>query len=133
MIGLALALAAATSAPDVSGLWRTPGDGGSLVRLAPCGDALCGRIVSSRRIKADPGQRDVRNRNAAQRDRALKDLTFMRVKAVGVGRWGDGWVYNPEDGGTYKGVMTLREDGALELTGCIVRPLCKTQVWRRAD
>lgn len=138
MISLALVLALAApaeakAAPDVSGLWRTPSDGGSVVRLSRCGEALCGRIVNSPRLKADPDQRDVRNRDAGQRDRALRNLVFMQVKATGPGRWGEGWVYNPEDGGTYKGVMQLRPDGALELTGCIVRPFCKTQVWRRID
>jgi uncharacterized protein (DUF2147 family) len=135
--GLVLAAALAAPAPatseDVKGLWRTPVDGGSLVRLVPCGEALCGRIVSSPRLKVAPDQKDIRNRDVSQRGRALHDLTFMRVRSIGPGTWGDGWVYNPEDGGTYKGVMELKPDGALRLTGCIVRPFCKTQIWRRAQ
>ncbi|MBO9706617.1 MAG: DUF2147 domain-containing protein [Caulobacter sp.] len=132
LAGLAGADPATATAADLAGLWHTPVDGGSVVRLVPCGQALCGRIVSSPQLKAVPDQKDVRNRDEAQRGRALANLMFMQVKPIGPGRWGDGWVYNPEDGGTYKGVMELKPDGTLRLTGCIVRPFCKTQTWRRA-
>jgi len=127
-----LASPAIATSEDVKGLWRTPVDGGSLVRLAPCEEGLCGRIVNSPRLRAVPDQKDIRNRDAALRGRPLRNLTFMKVRATGPGTWGDGWVYNPEDGGTYKGVMALKPDGTLRLTGCIVRPFCKTQIWRRA-
>lgn len=138
MIGGVILAAALASTPDspaarVAGLWRSPTDGGSVVRLAPCGEAICGRIVSSTRLKADPNQRDIRNRDESQRDRVLRDLLFLKVRPIGPNRWGDGWVYNPEDGATYKGVMELKADGTLRLTGCVVAPLCKTQTWRRAD
>jgi uncharacterized protein (DUF2147 family) len=133
IIGLMLAAGLVGASENPLGLWRTPVDGGSLVRLAPCGEALCGRIISSPRLKAVPDQKDIRNRDTSQRGRALQDLTFMKVKSIGPGAWGDGWVYNPEDGGTYKGEMVLQPDGALRLTGCIVRPFCKTQIWRRAQ
>lgn len=133
MAGLMLAAGLAAASENPLGLWRTPVDGGSLVRLAPCGEELCGRIVSSPRLKAVPDQKDIRNRDVSQRGRALHDLTFMKVRSTGPGTWGDGWVYNPEDGGTYKGVMVLQPDGTLRLTGCIVRPFCKTQIWRRVQ
>lgn len=120
-------------AKAVSGLWRTPVDGGSVVRLAPCDGGLCGFIVSSPHIQADPNQKDVRNRDAVKRDRGLRNLMFLKVRATGPGRWSDGWVYNPEDGGLYKGEMSLQPDGTLYLRGCIMAPFCKTQTWRRAD
>ena len=46
--------AAAAPAGGPVGVWRTPEDGGSLVRIEPCGDALCGRIVTSPRLRAYP-------------------------------------------------------------------------------
>ncbi|MDR3507308.1 MAG: DUF2147 domain-containing protein [Caulobacteraceae bacterium] len=114
------------------GLWKTPEAGGSFVRIETCGDALCGRVVTSARLRAHPDQKDERNRDATQRDRPVKDLLILKVKAIGPNRWGDGWVYNPNDGGTYKGVMELRNASELHLTGCIVAPFCKTQTWERA-
>jgi uncharacterized protein (DUF2147 family) len=128
-----LASTASVSASDLAGLWHTPADGGSIVRLTPCdADGICGRIVTSPHIRATPDQKDIRNRDLTQRSRTLRDLMILKVRAIGPGRWGDGWVYNPEDGGTYRGVMALQPDGTLRLTGCIVQPFCKTQTWRRA-
>jgi uncharacterized protein (DUF2147 family) len=56
---------------------------------------------------------------------------FLQLRATAPGRWTDGWVYNPRDGGTYHGQMELKANGALRLTGCVVAPFCKTQIWTR--
>jgi uncharacterized protein (DUF2147 family) len=138
MIGPALAAAllagpSASGGQDVAGLWRTPVNGGGLVRLGPCGADLCGEIVTSPRLRSHPDQRDVRNARPELRSRPLKGLRMMRASPAGPGRWNRGWVYNPEDGRTYSGEIHLLPDGRLKLTGCVVRPLCKTQVWQRAD
>jgi uncharacterized protein (DUF2147 family) len=45
--------------------------------------------------------------------------------------WRNGSVYNPADGGTYRGTITMTNDNSLRLRGCIVAPLCKTQTWTR--
>jgi uncharacterized protein (DUF2147 family) len=136
MIALALAGLLASQASgggDLSGLWRTPVDGGSVIRLSRCGDEVCGHVVTSPHIRATPDQRDIRNRDPALRGRVLRDLMVMKVRPLEPGKWGKGWIYNPEDGGTYSGEMVLRPDGALRLTGCIVPPFCKTQTWRRVQ
>ena len=141
MIGKAFALAAATlmiaaaPAPNgAAGLWQSPEDGGSLVRIDNCGGDICGRLVTSPRLRAFPDQTDVRNRDQGLRGRRLRDLLVLRARATGPNRWGDGWLYNPVDGTTYKGDLELRNDGALlRLTGCVIAPFCRTQVWRRAD
>ena len=44
---------------------------------------------------------------------------------------GGGSVYNPADGRTYRGTITMTGDNSLRLRGCIVAPLCKTQTWTR--
>lgn len=136
ILGLALAALLASAAADLpaqaAGLWRTPSDGGSLVRLEPCGGKLCGSIVSSPRLTANPAQQDVLNSDPARRGRRLKGLRILEVTPRADGHRADGWVYNPEDGRTYKGALRIEPDGRLHLTGCVVRPLCKTQVWRRA-
>ena len=115
------------------GVWRTPVDGGSLVRLEACENDLCGRIVTSPHLRANPDQRDVRNRDPSQRGRALSDLLVLKVRPTGPDSWGSGWAYNPEDGATYKSVVQRKNDHVLKVTGCIVRPFCATQIWTRAD
>lgn len=116
---------------DIRGLWRTPVDGG-LVRIETCGRDVCGILVQSAALRADPDRRDLRNADPRLRTRPLGGLRLLQARPAGPARWTDGWVYNPEDGRTYRGSLRLRTDGRLELTGCVVRPLCRTQVWTRA-
>jgi uncharacterized protein (DUF2147 family) len=42
-------------------------------------------------------------------------------------------LYNPTDGGTYHGSISVVDENTVKLTGCVVFPLCKTQVWHRAS
>lgn len=126
-------LAAAQSSQTILGVWRTPSDGGSTVRISACGDAVCGQIVSSPALRADPNLRDGRNSDASLRTRRLQGLRILQVRPGGPGRWSDGWVYNPTDGKTYRGSITLTPEGRLRLTGCVVRPLCQTQTWTRVS
>ncbi len=99
--------------------------------IAECGQALCGKIVTSDRIKFDASLPDARNKDPALRGRPLKDLQILQGFTGGPAEWKGGVVYNPEDGGTYKGSIRLVDPDTLRLTGCIFAPLCKTEVWRR--
>jgi uncharacterized protein (DUF2147 family) len=113
------------------GLWQTPVDGNGLVRIEPCGARVCGYIVDSPRLRAYPDQRDERNRDPALRNRRVAGLKVLDARLVEQGRLDDGWVYHPVEGNTYTGSAVLTDDGRLRLTGCVVWPLCRTQIWRR--
>ena len=128
----ASALAAPALAGDPTGLWQTPTNGGQ-VRIERCGNALCGTLVTSAHIRADPNIRDARNKDASQRDRTLRGLRMLSGFTGGPTEWRNGSVYNPEDGGTYRGTITMTNDNTLRLRGCIVAPLCKTQTWTRVQ
>lgn len=123
-------VAAPALAADPTGLWQTPSRGGQ-VEISKCGAGLCGRLISSEGLKADPNLKDVNNSNAALRGRALKGLTILTGFSGGPQEWTGGSIYNAEDGKTYSGSITLDGDNALKLRGCVVVPLCKTQVWTR--
>ena len=124
------ALASPALAADPTGLWQTPTNGGQ-VRIARCGQALCGTLVTSDHIRADPNQRDARNKDESQRGRTLRGLPMLSGFTGGPTEWRGGSVYNPADGGTYRGALTMTGDNSLRLRGCIVAPLCKTQTWTR--
>lgn len=128
----ASALAAPALAGDPTGLWQTPTNGGQ-VRIERCGNALCGTLVTSAAIRANPNQLDVNNKDAAQRSRTLRGLRMLSGFTGGPTEWRGGSVYNPEDGGTYRGTITMTNDNTLRLRGCIVAPLCKTQTWTRVQ
>jgi len=127
---IAAALASPALAGDPTGLWQTPTNGGQ-VRITRCGQALCGALVTSDHIRAQPNARDEHNKNEAQRNRPLRGLTMLSGFTGGPTEWRGGSVYNPADGGTYRGTITMTNDNSLRLRGCIIAPLCKTQTWTR--
>jgi uncharacterized protein (DUF2147 family) len=135
----ALALVAATfvagpasaANPDsVLGKWRTPSRNG-VVQIDRCGASICGRLIESDNIRSNPELRDANNKDAAKRNRRLKDLQLLGGFTRSASNWGGGTIYNPEDGGTYKATITPAGPDTLKLKGCIVWPLCKTQPWTR--
>ncbi|HZC15337.1 MAG TPA: DUF2147 domain-containing protein [Caulobacteraceae bacterium] len=126
-----------TAAPPAAagpiGLWRTPEDGGSTVRITDCGGAICGRLVTSRRLKDNPDQRDVLNKDPNLRTRQVRDLLVLTSKPIGPNRWGGGWAYDPTAGKTYTGSVELKNPGVLLLTGCVAVVFCRTETWERAE
>ncbi|MGU3493659.1 DUF2147 domain-containing protein [Xanthobacteraceae bacterium A53D] len=125
-----LAALAPAAAADVTGLWATPDHGGQ-VEIAKCGASVCGRIVTSADIQADPGLKDARNTDASKRDRPLKGLQILGGFSGGPNEWTGGQIYNAEDGKTYSATLTLDGDSKLKVRGCVVVPLCQTQTWTR--
>ena len=124
------AVSGSAFAADVTGLWATPTNGGQ-VEIARCGNSLCGKLVTSNNIKADPTLKDSKNKDESQRGRTLKNLQMLYDFTGGPTKWTGGKVYNPDDGGTYSGTIEQLSDNKLKLKGCIVAPFCKTQVWNR--
>lgn len=88
----------------ILGKWRAPG--GGIVRVAPCGDAYCARVITGRHKGKDAGSMS------------------------GSGGAYTGTVTDPRDDRTYSGSATV-EDDKLRLTGCALKVFCKTQVWVR--
>lgn len=123
-------LAALSSAASLVGLWNTPVDR-SQVRVAACGDDICGYVIASTRLAVEPDQRDAHNPDASLRTRPVRNLKIMQIHAADAGQF-RGWVYDPKSGHTYRVVVRLRPDDHLELTGCILGPLCGSQSWNRA-
>jgi uncharacterized protein (DUF2147 family) len=76
---------------------------------------------------------DNHNPDRALRSRSLIGVEIVRgVRETAPGVWGDGELYNPDDGRTYTGTITLR-GSTLELRGCALGVFCQTQVWRRPE
>jgi uncharacterized protein (DUF2147 family) len=114
-------------AADPTGEWVRP-SGSSKIRIAPCGGALCGKLVWLREPRMDS-----KNPDPSKRSRSLVGTrTVLGMKPNGANSW-KGKVYNAEDGKTYTGVMTLVNGNALKLEGCVLGGLiCKGETWKRA-
>jgi uncharacterized protein (DUF2147 family) len=113
--GSLVAAAGAAQAGDPSGVWLRD-NGNSKVRIAKCGAAYCGTIVwlKDKSGPAKMGQR-----------------VFFDMKPDGENSW-EGSAFNPEDGETYSGSMTLA-GARLTTAGCVLGGLiCRTVNWSRS-
>lgn len=130
---LAIALAAQAASP-VQGDWLTQSASGK-VRVAPCGDKLCGTIVWLKNpLDKATGQvqRDANNPDPSLRARPVVGLQLIKnFKAAKDGRWTGGTIYDPESGKTYASKIGLNLDGTLKVEGCIAI-ICQAQTWKRA-
>jgi uncharacterized protein (DUF2147 family) len=115
---------AAESAPGIAGDWLNE-DRSAVVRIGPCGAALCGRIV--RVLAAGAPATDIRNPVRALRARPLVGLTVLSgFSASGAG----GRAYNPRSGHSYRATLRRNPNGTLRVTGCVA-VICRSQIWTR--
>ncbi len=113
-------------AADPLGTWLTE-EAKATVRIAPCGPALCGTIVSLKEPN-DPATGKPKN------DGNNVDTGLIGMKPSGTANKWSGQVYNAEDGKTYTGSLTLQDANTIKLEGCILGGLvCKAQTWTRAS
>ncbi len=127
ILGLLLVAAAPRRAPPpdpVQGAWTTQ-DGNGVIAIAPCGDALCGRIVGIRRAPGAPIPRDVTGASQC-------GLTILRnERPTAEGDW-LGEITDPRSGKTYGAKLWLDRHGNLRVRGFLGVPLLgETQTWRR--
>jgi Delta7-sterol 5-desaturase len=129
--------AKAQARSDIAGRWATQGFG-SIVEFRPCAgaaDAMCGRILWlwAPNDAAGHARLDRHNPDRSLRARPLVGIEILRgLRETAPGVWSEGSVYNPDDGRTYTGAITVRS-GALELRGCALNVFCQTQTWRRPE
>jgi Delta7-sterol 5-desaturase len=121
----------------IAGRWATQGFG-SIVEFGPCAGAagtMCGRIIWLWEPNDANGRArtDRHNPDRSLRSRSLVGIEILRgLRETAPGVWSEGSVYNPDDGRTYAGTITLR-NGTLALRGCALNVLCQTQTWRRPE
>lgn len=141
---LALPSAALLAAPAPVGYWLTA-EGTSVVQIEESGGKLRGRIVWLKEPKAPPGgeqgpagqpKLDAQNPDTAKRGRQLLGLEIVRGFAPpdGKGVCEGGQVYDPRNGKTYSGTITMVGKDRLELRGYIMVSLIgRTSTWTRVE
>lgn len=120
------------SSDDAVGRWKTQTDNG-IVEIMKCGASICGRLTTSDQLRANPDLLDGRNKDPSQRTRRLSGVSILSGFTQSKNGWTGGTIYNGQDGGTYKATATVIDSNHLKIKGCIVWPLCKTQIWTRVD
>ena len=138
ILAISAALTSGTIAgpmPREAGVWiDDSGDGA--VNIAPCGAALCGRIVWLKDLMNDQGEpkHDRFNPDASKHARPICGLQVIgQLKPVEAGGFDEGWVYDPKEGKSYSVAIALAGADRLQVTGYLgVKLLGKTMQWTRA-
>jgi uncharacterized protein (DUF2147 family) len=118
-VAIAVSLSATSAgAAEINGTWLRD-TGASQVKFAPCGGgALCGSLVWLK-----PG---------LDTTAKIGQRIFFDMKPSGADSW-SGNAFNPEDGKTYTGKMSL-SGNTLTTSGCVMGGLiCKSVTWTRVN
>jgi len=115
--------AAAQRGPALTGTWRNAADS-VRIRIAPCGQGLCGRVVAaSEQAKTDAA------RGGA--DQLIGTELFRDFQRDEDGLW-HGEVYVPDIGQTFDGTLELADRDTIVAQGCLFAGFaCKSQNWKR--
>lgn len=121
------AVAVGSAWADPSGEWRVQ-DGDATVRIRKCGAALCGVIASTRMA---PGK-DEKNPDPSKRNRSVLGIEVLTgLHTTGPNVW-SGQTYNAEDGQIYNATVSMRDEQALQIKGCVPDGgICGSETWTR--
>jgi len=122
-----LALPVQAQPADPSGTYLSE-SGDTRVRIAKCGAAYCGTIVS---VQGEA--KDVNNPDPKLKGRNLVGVQMIsNIQPSGDGFTGQ--LYNYKDGKTYTGKMSFAGGKAMQLSGCVLGGLiCRSQTWAKVN
>ncbi len=128
--------ASAAFAGSPIGRWYAEG-GAAEVEIAPCSDALCGKVVWLRSPLGEDGceLRDDKNPDLTSRNRTIVGLEILKgLKQAddGAAVWTGGAIYDPTTGRTYSCNARMEDDDKLFLRGYFgIQLLGRTTTWTR--
>jgi uncharacterized protein (DUF2147 family) len=122
-----LALPASAQPADPSGTYLSE-TGDTRVRIARCGSAYCGTIIS---VQGEA--KDVNNPDPKLKGRNLVGIQMIsNIQPTAEGFTGQ--LYNYKDGKTYSGKMSFAGGKAMQLSGCVFGGLiCRSQTWAKVN
>jgi uncharacterized protein (DUF2147 family) len=118
-----LALTAAQAPPraPIEGYWKNP-IGSAIIAIAPCGNALCGKVVWA----SERGRREASK--GAPNVVGTTVLTGLKPTSEHF----TGTLFIPDDDIHVSAKLRLIDDRQLKLTGCAFAGLfCRSQIWTR--
>lgn len=123
-----------TEGDKIVGTWKT-GSGKGHVQITKYGDKYGGKIVWLLNPNDASGKAklDTKNPNEAKKKNTIMGLNnLLGFTYEGKGKYENGTIYDPENGKTYKCVMTLEGDNVLKVRGYIGFTLIgRTDTWTR--
>ena len=141
LLSLIATTVCAAGADDLLGVWNNQ-EKDAKIEILKCGDTYCGKIVWLKvpnypegSDEGVPGTPKVDHNNP---DKNLRKSPVLGLQIVhdfsyaGENKWINGRVYDPKNGRTYSGKLTLMSPTQLNLRGFIgISLLGRTAVWTR--
>ena len=125
----------AAMAASAEGIWLSE-DRDTKVQIVDCGGKLCGKVIwVDELIDPDTGKpkTDFHNPDPVKRKRPLIGLQVVNgLVPDGPDKW-SGSIYNADDGRTYQASMKVQSANTAKVQGCVLRVLCKSHIWTRAN
>ncbi|GAA4030324.1 hypothetical protein GCM10022281_07130 [Sphingomonas rosea] len=122
---LALLATPAMAQSPLEGLWTNPKKS-IVVRIAPCGEAWCGKVVRA------SAREDAKAKARGMEDGLEGEQMLTNLRPAGHGKW-KGQVYVPKIRSKVGSTVTMQAPGKMSVSGCFAGLICKTQVWTRVD
>ena len=115
---------------SIFGYWLTPG---SIVKIENCDSYVCAKIET---IFVDDGRDpklilDENNKDKTLRSRAVIGINVLSgflIKGVEQRAFKGGRIYDPRRGREFKSNLHLKDDGNLEVEGCLAF-ICDSEEW----
>ena len=130
LLALLFSFSSLLSKERVFGYWLTPG---SIVLIENCDNYVCAKIET---IFVDDGRDpklilDENNKDKTLRSRVIVGINVLSgflIKDVEQRDFRGGRIYDPRRGREFKSNLHLREDGNLEVEGCLAF-ICDSEEW----
>jgi len=129
-LALVFSSSAALAVPSVQGNWYTE-DRSAIVRIAPCGNRMCGTIARVLNQGPNVPTRDINNPDPRMRSRPIVGMPILSGFSPSGSQWAGGHAYDPHTGRSYRASLALNPNGTLEVTGCLLF-ICRSKDWTRA-
>lgn len=127
VLALGIGDASAHEPPSIVGEWWTQKHEGR-IRFVRANDATYTGVLAW----ASEERKDTNNKDPKLRDRSLVGAVLMWNLRLDGSKYVDGYVYNPEDGRTYRIEAKLAGADALDIRGYLgISLLGQTQRWTR--
>lgn len=128
---MTVAYASPIDETSILGTWvNQEGDG--LVEITQQQNRYTGTIIGSTDGK---DRQDSHNPDSALKNRSLKNVIVLdNFDYLGDKKWGNGWIYDPNNGKTYSCKMMLIDSSTLKIRGYIGFSLFgRTEMWTKQE
>jgi uncharacterized protein (DUF2147 family) len=133
--------AAHAGGDDILGVWNNQ-EKDARIEIYHCGEKYCGKVVSLNEPDYPPGSKEgvpgTPKLDHNNPDPILRKTPILGIKIMydfvydGDNKWVSGKVYDPKNGKTYSGKITLVSPNELNLRGFIgISLIGRTAIWKR--